>query len=94
MGLNLEQKKAVVAEVSAQVAKAQAIIIAEYRGLEVGVMTALRAKAMPGEDPNTIPHPSEIVPYLVEMASPAFARTNVRFDFFPDRAYIDQNPAA
>ena len=45
MGLNLEQKKAVVAEVSAQVAKAQAIIVAEYRGLGVGVMTDLRAKA-------------------------------------------------
>ena len=45
MGLNLEQKKAVVAEVSAQVSKAQAIIVAEYRGLEVGVMTDLRAKA-------------------------------------------------
>ena len=45
MGLNLEQKKAVVAEVSAEVATAQAIIVAEYRGLEVGVMTDLRAKA-------------------------------------------------
>jgi large subunit ribosomal protein L10 len=45
LGLNLEQKKAVVAEVSAQVSKAQAIIVAEYRGLEVGVMTDLRAKA-------------------------------------------------
>lgn len=45
MGLNLEEKKAVVAEVSAQVAKAQAIIVAEYRGLEVGNMTQLRTKA-------------------------------------------------
>jgi large subunit ribosomal protein L10 len=45
LGLNLEEKKAVVAEVSAQVAKAQAIVVAEYRGLEVGVMTELRAKA-------------------------------------------------
>lgn len=45
MGLNLEQKKAVVAEVSTQVGQAQAIIVAEYRGLEVGVMTELRAKA-------------------------------------------------
>lgn len=45
MGLNLEGKKAVVAEVSAQVAHAQAIILAEYRGLEVGDMTQLRAKA-------------------------------------------------
>jgi large subunit ribosomal protein L10 len=45
LGLNLEQKKAMVAEVSAQVGDAQAIIVAEYRGLEVGVMTDLRAKA-------------------------------------------------
>lgn len=45
MGLNLEEKKAVVAEVSAQVAAAQSIIVAEYRGLEVGHVTALRAKA-------------------------------------------------
>lgn len=44
MSLNLEEKKAIVAEVSAQVANAQAIIIAEYRGMEVGQMTQLRAK--------------------------------------------------
>lgn len=45
MSLNLEEKKAVVAEVSEQVSKAQAIILAEYRGLGVGNMTELRAKA-------------------------------------------------
>lgn len=45
MSLNLEEKKAVVAEVSEQVSKAQAIILAEYRGLEVGDMTQLRAQA-------------------------------------------------
>ena len=45
MSLNLEQKKAVVDEVSEQVSKAQAIIIAEYRGLQVGEMTELRAQA-------------------------------------------------
>ncbi len=45
MSLNLEEKKAVVAEVSAQVASAQAIVLAEYRGLEVGDMTQLRAQA-------------------------------------------------
>lgn len=45
MGLNLEQKKAVVAEVTAEVAKAQAIVVAEYRGLEVGNMTDLRREA-------------------------------------------------
>jgi large subunit ribosomal protein L10 len=45
LSLNLEEKKAVVAEVSAQVAEAQAIILAEYRGLEVGDLTQLRAQA-------------------------------------------------
>ena len=45
MGLNLEQKQAVVAEVSAQVASAQAIVVAEYRGLPVGNMTELRKRA-------------------------------------------------
>lgn len=45
MSLNLEEKKAVVAEVSEQVSKAQSIIIAEYRGLEVGNMTELRVQA-------------------------------------------------
>lgn len=45
MSLNLEDKKAVVAEVSAQVASAQTIVVAEYRGIEVGDLTVLRAKA-------------------------------------------------
>ncbi|MBA3903358.1 MAG: 50S ribosomal protein L10 [Rhodocyclaceae bacterium] len=48
MGLNLDGKKAVVAEVSAQVAKAQTIVLAEYRGIEVGDLTRLRAKARQG----------------------------------------------
>ena len=45
MSLNLDDKKAAVAEISAKVAVAQSIVLAEYRGLEVGDMTALRAKA-------------------------------------------------
>lgn len=45
LSLNLEDKKAVVAEVSAQVADAQTIVVAEYRGMEVGDLTVLRAKA-------------------------------------------------
>lgn len=45
MSLNLEQKKAIVAEVSTQLTNAQAIILAEYRGLEVSHFTQLRAKA-------------------------------------------------
>ena len=45
MPLNIEDKKAVVAEVSAQVAKAQTIVVAEYRGIAVGDLTRLRATA-------------------------------------------------
>jgi len=45
LSLNLEEKKAIVAEVSAQIGSAQAVIMAEYRGMEVGQMTQLRAKA-------------------------------------------------
>ena len=45
MGLNLEEKQAVVAEIGAQVAQAQAIVVAEYRGLGVAAMTDLRKKA-------------------------------------------------
>ncbi|RJX33999.1 MAG: 50S ribosomal protein L10 [Oxalobacter sp.] len=45
MGLNLNDKKAVVAEVAAKVATAQTIVLAEYRGIQVGGLTQLRAKA-------------------------------------------------
>ncbi len=45
MSLNLNDKKAVVAEVSAKVASAQTIVVAEYRGIQVGHLTQLRAKA-------------------------------------------------
>lgn len=45
MGLNLSEKQAVVAEVTEQVSKAQAIVVAEYRGLEVGNITTLRKQA-------------------------------------------------
>jgi large subunit ribosomal protein L10 len=45
MALNLEDKKALVAEVAAVAAEAQSVVAAEYRGLTVGQMTELRAKA-------------------------------------------------
>ena len=45
MSLTLEDKKAVVAEISEQVAGAQTIILAEYRGMKVTDVTVLRAKA-------------------------------------------------
>ena len=45
MPLNLEDKRALVAEVNAVAAHAQSVVAAEYRGLTVGQMTELRAKA-------------------------------------------------
>lgn len=45
LSLNLEAKKAVVAEVSEQLATAQAVVVAEYRGVTVADMTTLRKKA-------------------------------------------------
>jgi large subunit ribosomal protein L10 len=45
VGLNLDEKKAVVAEVSAKVAAAQTIVLAEYSGLPVAHLTRLRAQA-------------------------------------------------
>ena len=45
MSLSLEQKQAIVTEVAAVLAKAQAVIVAENRGLDVGAVTGLRVKA-------------------------------------------------
>ncbi|OZA22589.1 MAG: 50S ribosomal protein L10 [Hydrogenophilales bacterium 17-61-9] len=45
MSLNLEEKKAVVAEIAAQVASAQTVVVAEYRGITVEKLTTLRASA-------------------------------------------------
>jgi large subunit ribosomal protein L10 len=45
VGLNLNDKQAVVAEVSEQLGKAQTVVVAEYSGIQVGQLTALRSKA-------------------------------------------------
>ncbi len=45
MALKLEQKQAIVAEVSEAAGKAMSAVLADYRGLTVEQMTALRSKA-------------------------------------------------
>ena len=45
MSLTLDEKKAVVAEVSGKLTGAQAAMLAEYRGLSVAQMTTLRRQA-------------------------------------------------
>ena len=42
--------------------------------------TAMRALAMPGEDPDTLPHPSEAATGIVPLASPALKETGLIWD--------------
>ena len=44
------------------------------------VRTAMRAKAMPGENPDTLPKPSDIAPQLIDMLSPSLKETGKLFD--------------
>jgi len=45
MSLSIDQKKAVISDVTEAIASAQAGVIAEYRGLSVAQLTALRTEA-------------------------------------------------
>lgn len=49
MSLTIDEKKAVVAEVSEKLTGAQVAMLAEYRGLSVAQMTLLRRKAYDGK---------------------------------------------
>ncbi len=65
--------KAYAAEMEATGVKANIV----YPGL---VRTAMRAQAMPGEDPQTLPAPEEIAPRLVDMVTPAYGETGMLVD--------------
>jgi NAD(P)-dependent dehydrogenase (short-subunit alcohol dehydrogenase family) len=43
--------------------------------------TAMRRKAMPGEDPATLPLPEDLTPRIVEMLSPAYERNETVITF-------------
>ena len=45
MSLNRQEKAVVIEEVSVEIAKAQSVVIAEYRGLDVASVTVLRKTA-------------------------------------------------
>jgi len=49
------------------------------------VRTAMRAKAMPGENPETLPTPAEIAPRLVDMLAPALSENGRLFDMVSGR---------
>jgi NAD(P)-dependent dehydrogenase (short-subunit alcohol dehydrogenase family) len=44
------------------------------------VRTAMRAKAMPGENPDTLPKPAEIAPRLVDLVSPSVKESGKVFN--------------
>jgi NAD(P)-dependent dehydrogenase (short-subunit alcohol dehydrogenase family) len=45
------------------------------------IRTAMRKKAMPGEDPDTLPSPDKIAPKIVEMLSPGFDGNGTTINF-------------
>lgn len=45
------------------------------------IATSMRAKAMPGEDPATLPTPEELAELFVELADPAYTETGQIVDF-------------
>lgn len=47
--------------------------------------TAMRALAMPGEDPLTVPHPSAVAAKIVRLADPQLQETGTLFDVQEDR---------
>jgi NAD(P)-dependent dehydrogenase (short-subunit alcohol dehydrogenase family) len=55
--------------------------------------TAMRAQLMPGEDPETLPHPSEIAARIVPLASPALTETGMIYQAGHDRWVSYRMPA-
>ncbi|TPN79620.1 SDR family NAD(P)-dependent oxidoreductase [Mesorhizobium sp. CU2] len=54
--------------------------------------TAMRAQAMPGEDPETLPHPSEIARRIVPLASPELKETGLIFQAKQNRFVAYRQP--
>ncbi len=50
--------------------------------------TAMRALAMPGEDPDALPHPSDVAAKILPLADPALAETGKLFDV-PKGRFLD-----
>jgi NAD(P)-dependent dehydrogenase (short-subunit alcohol dehydrogenase family) len=47
--------------------------------------TAMRAQAVPGEDPDTLPRPSEVASKIIPLADPAMRETGMLFDVRENR---------
>jgi len=55
--------------------------------------TAMRAAAMPGEDPMTLRTPDELAPKIVALCSPDWTETGVLYDFPQDRVTDFASPS-
>lgn len=54
--------------------------------------TAMRAEAMPGEDPEAVPHPSGVAAKIVRLADPNLSETGMLFDAAENRFRSFPNP--
>ena len=55
--------------------------------------TRMRAAAMPGEDPRTLPTPEQLAPKLAKLLSPDWTETGKLYDFPSDRTLSFRDPA-
>lgn len=55
--------------------------------------TAMRAQAMPGEDPETLPHPSETAAKILPLASPELTETGMLYDVQTESFLSYRDPA-
>lgn len=55
--------------------------------------TAMRAQAVPGENPETLPHPSEVAAHILPMVDPALTRTGLIYQAGEQRWVSYQQPA-
>jgi NAD(P)-dependent dehydrogenase (short-subunit alcohol dehydrogenase family) len=51
------------------------------------VRTAMRAQAVPGEDPNSLPPPAAVAPQLIDMIEPGFDHNRMLYDW-SDKALV------
>lgn len=54
------------------------------------VRTKMRAQAVPGEDPETIPHPDDVAPSIIDLVEPKCTESGKIFDFVEKR-FLDFN---
>jgi NAD(P)-dependent dehydrogenase (short-subunit alcohol dehydrogenase family) len=88
-GLYASSKTALEALVRAYALEVQNISNVRAMLVNPGPMrTAMRAAAVPGEDPETLPAPAELVPHVLKLASPDWQETGKLFDF-PTKSVIE-----